>query len=194
VVTRPVTLLREGELLARDAARDALGLPREGRYALFSLSTFKGVSDTALGLIDAMRRHGFAVVWAQAPISVADMPLPDDVTPISVYPLARYLRAFDVFAGAAGYNTCCEVIQSAVPSLLVPNPMAADDQARRAELVSRYAPVVVCAGDTEAERHRAVSRLLDISRQPPARPTIPLNGAERAADEILALVQRRAAA
>jgi UDP:flavonoid glycosyltransferase YjiC (YdhE family) len=193
VTTQPVTLLRRDELPARDAARDALGLKRDGRYALFSLGSFQGVDDIAPGLIDEMRKHGFTVVWARAPISVADMLLPDDVISISVYPLVRYMRAFDVFVGAAGYNTCCEVIQTAVPSLLVPNPMAADDQARRADIASRYAPVVVFSGET-GERHSAVSRLLEFCRKPVDRPTIQLDGAERAADEILSLVREQAAA
>jgi predicted glycosyltransferase len=134
------------------------------------------------------------VVWARAPISVVDMQLPDDVMAISVYPLVRYMRAFDAFVGSAGYNTCCEVIQSAVPSLLVPNPVAADDQARRAEIASRYAPVIVLAGDTPGDRHAAVSRLLEFCAKPTARPTASLDGAERAADEIISLVAHQAAA
>jgi UDP:flavonoid glycosyltransferase YjiC (YdhE family) len=175
-------------------ARDALGLKRDGRYALFSLCNFKGASDMALGLIDEVRKLGFMVVWARAPISVVDMQLPDDVMAISVYPLVRYMRAFDAFVGSAGYNTCCEVIQSAVPSLLVPNPVAADDQARRAEIASRYAPVIVLAGDTPGDRHAAVSRLLEFCAKPTARPTASLDGAERAADEIISLVAHQAAA
>jgi hypothetical protein len=37
VIIPPVTLLKNDELLGRDEARDALGLQRDGRYALFSL-------------------------------------------------------------------------------------------------------------------------------------------------------------
>lgn len=193
VTTQPVTLLRHDELLARDVARDALGLKRDVRYALFSLCNFKGPNDMALGLIDEVRKLGFMVVWARAPISVVDIQLPDDVVSISVYPLVRYMRAFDVFVGSAGYNTCCEVVQSAVPSLLVPNPVAADDQARRAEITSRYAPVIVFDGDTQDDRHRAVSRLLECCGKPPDRPPVQLDGAEWAADEIISLVSQQAA-
>ena len=96
-----------------------------------------GGSSTSSSLAKAFGSRGFDVVWARAPITVDDIALPGNVTPISVYPLVRYLRAFDVFAGAAGYNTCCEVIQSGVPSLLVPNALVADDQARRAVLTFR---------------------------------------------------------
>jgi predicted glycosyltransferase len=160
---------------------------------LFSLGpgNLKDVSDIARGLIAEMRSQGFTVVWARAPISVRDVPLPDDVSSVSLYPLVRYMRAFDVFAGAAGYNTCCEVIQSGVPSLLVPNTQVADDQARRAEMVSRYAPAVVSACETGKEIREAVSRLLLEVDSPAGRPpAVDLDGGERAAEEILALVGR----
>jgi UDP:flavonoid glycosyltransferase YjiC (YdhE family) len=196
VTTPPVTLLRHNELLNRDEARKALGLSDDRRYALLSLGpgNLKDVSDIARGLIGEMRSYGFTVVWACAPISVRDLPLPDDVLAISLYPLVRCMRAFDVFAGAAGYNTCCEVIQAGVPSLLVPNTMVADDQAKRAELVSRYAPVVVSPCETAEERREAVSRLLAVTGASEGRSIIDLDGAERAADEILALVKGQAAA
>jgi UDP:flavonoid glycosyltransferase YjiC (YdhE family) len=190
VTTPPVTLLRTDELMNRDEARDALGLKRDGRYALFSLGpgNLKDVSDIARGLIAEVRSQGCTVVWARAPISVRDVPLPDEVLPVSLYPLVRYMRAFDVFAGAAGYNTCCEVIQSDVPSLLIPNTQVADDQARRAEIVSRYAPVVVSPCESAEERREAVSRLLEIDSVAGRRPAPDLDGAERAVEEILALV------
>ena len=37
VIIPPVTMLRHVELLSRDEARDAFGLSRDGRYALFSI-------------------------------------------------------------------------------------------------------------------------------------------------------------
>jgi UDP:flavonoid glycosyltransferase YjiC (YdhE family) len=196
VTTPPVTLLRQDELLGRVEARTALGLKQDGRYALFSLGpgNLKDVSRIARGLNEEMRRRGIAVAWVRAPISVRDMSLPDDVIPVTTYPLVRCMRAFDLFAGAAGYNTCGEVIQSGIPSLLVPNAMLADDQARRAEMVSRYAPVVVSSCETEEERREAVSRLLEMDAASARRPTADLDGAERAADEILSFIRQKAAA
>ena len=181
VTTPPVTLLKLHELLNRDEARDALGLKRGGRYALLSLGpgNLKDVSDIARGLIAEMRGHGVTVVWARAPISVRDVPLPDDVLPVSLFPLVRFMRAFDVFAGAAGYNTCCEVVQSGVPSLLVPNMQVVDDQARRAEIVSRYTPVVVSSCETHEERSEAVSHLLEIDSSSGRWPDVGLDGSDR---------------
>jgi UDP:flavonoid glycosyltransferase YjiC (YdhE family) len=190
VTTPPVTMLTRTELLPRAEARERLGLDRDGRYALLSLGpgNLKDVSDIARGLIEAMHDRGFTVVWARAPISVKDVPLPDNVVPISVYPLVLYMRAFDVFAGAAGYNTCCEVIQSGVPSILVPNTLVADDQARRAAIVARNAPAVVSPCETPTERRESVSRVLDMHLDPRPETAINLDGARSAADEILSLV------
>ena len=189
-------MLRNDELLDREAARDALGLKRDGRYALFSLGpgNLKDVSDIAGGLLEEVRDRGLAVVWARAPISVRDIDLPDDVETISVYPLSRYLHAFDVVLSAAGYNACCEIVQSGRPSLLVPNTQVADDQLRRAQLVSAHAPVVVSPCETADERADAVSRLLTLSENANDGPDIILDGAERAVDEILALVSQGTAA
>lgn len=196
VTTPPVTMLSQGELLNRDEARESLGLKHDGRYVLLSLGpgNLKDVGDIARGLIEVFRDRGFDIVWARAPISVRDIPLPENVIPLSVFPLVRYMRAFDAFAGAAGYNTCCEIIQSGVPSLLVPNTMVADDQVRRAEMTAGYAPVVVSPCETRDQRHEMVENLLALGKSPSQSRNPDLDGAGQAADEILALVTAKARA
>jgi len=194
ITTPPVTLLRDDELLGRQEAREALGLARDGRYALLSLGpgNLKEIGEIGLALIRELQSRGFEAAWARTPITVNDVPLPKDVVPVAAFPLVRYMRAFDVFAGAAGYNTCCEVLQSGIPSLLVPNQLVADDQARRAELLARCAPVVVSACETPAERAAALEALLAMASggfRGDERSRA-LDGAEHAATEILALAAR----
>lgn len=193
VTLPPVTLLNDDALLDRSAARESLGLNRDGRYALFSLGpgNLKDVSGIGRGLIDEIKKYDYTVVWARAPISAADPELPDGVVPIAAYPLARFMRAFDVFVGAAGYNTCCEVLQSGVPALFVPNTMVADDQTRRAEIMAQAAPAVVSPCETSTQRTHAVKRLLELQVDAKARLTFDLSGADHAADEILALINAR---
>lgn len=191
VTIPPVTLLPDDELLDRDTARDSLGLDRNGRYVLFSLGpgNLKDISGIGLGLIDEMKKHGYSILWTRTPISISDVPLPDSVIPVSVYPLVRYLRAFDLFVGAAGYNTCCEVLQSGVPSLFVPNTQVSDDQTRRAEMVAQAIPAVVSPCETPAQRVGAIERLVAFDGASQVRTlAIDLSGAEAAADEILALI------
>ena len=67
--------------------------------------------------------------------------------------------------------------------------MVADDQTRRAEMVAAAAPAVVSPCETPEERGRAVERLLGVvTPAQVAGQTFDLSGAERAADEILALI------
>lgn len=190
VTVPPVCLLEPDELLARNEARRALGLPLEGHWVLFSLGpgNLKEVGNIGVGLARAFEARGFRVAWARPPISVRDVALPEGVLPLSVCPLARYLRAFDAFVGAAGYNTCCEVVQAGIPSLLVPNEQLADDQTRRAHLVAEWERAVVSPCETADQQEEAVARLLRlIEVDEPSRSAIPVNGAELAAEEILGL-------
>lgn len=191
----PVCLLDDEELLDRAAAREALGLSATERYVLFSLGpgNLKDVAGIGHSLIHLFELAGMQVVWARAPISVKDVELPPGVKSISVYPLARYMRAFDAFVGAAGYNTCCEVVQAQIPSLLVPNTQLADDQARRATLVCQRAPGVVSACETDGERRESIGKLLGLMESGAEAKTnsLPVNGASVAADEIAALAWAR---
>jgi hypothetical protein len=191
VVVPPVCLLEDDELLDRPAARDGLGLAQHGRYVLFSLGpgNLKDVAGIGQDLIRLFEAAGFQAVWARAPISVRDVELPSGVVPVSVYPLARYLRAFDAVVGAAGYNTCYELVQSGVPALLVPNAQLVDDQVRRARIVAGVTPAVVSACETDYQRKIAVDELLGMLATAPLKSkVISMNGASLATEEIIALV------
>jgi len=190
----PVCVLEDDELLDRAAARDALKLPQDGRFVLFALGpgNLKDVAGIGHGLIRQFEVVGFKVVWVRAPISVRDVELPVGVMPLTVYPLARYLRAFDAFVGAAGYNTCCEIVQAGVPALLVPNAQLADDQVRRAHMVADVMAAVVSPCETDEERQEAVGKLLGMLKDVPVRrAAIPMNGAWLAAERIIALAESR---
>lgn len=188
----PVTLLTDAEFLPRADARRELGLPQAGRLALLSLGpgNLKDVCGVGHRLIRLIQAEGFDTVWACAPIAVRDVDVPPSVRPVSVYPLARCMRAFDVFVGAAGYNTCCEVAQMQIPSLIVPNALLADNQPARARLLAEYAPVVVSPCETDAEAMQAVGELCELARahKPRACP-VPMNGAELAAQAIAQLAR-----
>ena len=195
IMVPPVCLLGDEELLDRDSAREALDIPAKGNYVLFSLGpgNLKDVADIGHNLIRLFESAGMQMVWARAPISVRDVELPSGVKPISQYPLVRYMRAFDAFVGAAGYNTCCEVVQAQIPSLLVPNAQLADDQVRRAHLAAKVAPVVVSACQTEGERCESIEKLFGMIRSGTRQKTkqVPMNGASVAADAIAALALSR---
>lgn len=188
----PVTLLDDTELLGSKEAREVLGLSQTGRFALFSLGpgNLKDVSGVGHALICAFEQQGYKVVWACPPISVKDLPLPTSVMPLTMYPLVRTMKAFDVFVGAAGYNTCCEVVQAGIPTLLVPNTELADDQAKRAHMLAQYAPVVVDACLSSDALADALKRLVRLRSLAVQAESLQMHGAELAADSILKLSRR----
>lgn len=192
VVVPPVCLLREDEILDRAAARQALGLAADAREVLFSLGAgnLKDVSGVGAGLVREFEQAGFNVSWVVPSISTKAPELPPGVKPLEIYPLAKYLRAFDAFVGAAGYNTCCELVQAGVPSLLVPNDLVVDDQRQRALNTAKYVPCVVSSCDSEEARRAAVQALLLLADSP--KPVLPLamNGAALAAEAIVRLVRQ----
>jgi hypothetical protein len=76
----------------------------------------------------------------------------------------------------------------------VPNTQVSDDQARRAQMVAGRGRAVVSACETLEETVKAVARVLAISASSQPHDVVDLNGAEHAADEILALIGDEAAA
>lgn len=191
IVVPPVCLLESVELLSRDAARRELGIDLGTKAALFSMGpgNLKDVGAVGSVLANDFLSRDFEVYWAKPPISVKDPVLPAEVRPLTLYPLAKYLKAFDVFVGAAGYNTCCEVVQAGIPSLLVPNKLVVDDQQKRAELVSMFIPAVVSACESVDERRSAVDAVIALSGQS-CKPVL-LNGAALAGQAILESVNSR---
>lgn len=191
----PVCLLDEEEILNRNVAREELGLSLQGRYVLFSLGpgNLKDITDIGRNLIGLFESYGWRIVWTKPPITVRDVEFPSNIMPLTLYPLAKYMRAFDAFVGAAGYNTCCEVVQAQVPSLLVPNTELADDQARRAHMVARMAPVVVSACETQVECREAIDMLFERIAAGNERmmPSPPLNGASIVANALFDLASLR---
>ena len=192
ITVPPVTLLDDTELFERAEARRQLDLDTQGRYVLFSLGAgnLNDVGSIGHKLIQRLQFAGYSVVWACPPISVRDVELSPTVRTLAVYPLARYLQAFDCMVGAAGYNTCCEVVQAQIPCLLVPNLQTnADDQARRAQIVAEHAPAVVSSCETADEMDAAVRSLLQMAEtHQPAACTLDMSGASQAAEAILSLV------
>lgn len=134
----PVTLLDEEDLLPRDEARRELGLDPEAPALLISLGA-GNINDLAsdLGAFTSAAADlpgEWLTVVARPSIARQDADLPEHVTPVSVYPLSRYLRAFDAAVVAAGYNSFHEMVMAGVPAAYVPNlATTTDDQLARAE-------------------------------------------------------------
>ncbi len=131
----PVTLLDAEELDSRERARQELGPPPDGQWALVSLGA-GNINDTSSDMATAiavLREMGVGVCVTRPEIANRET-TDDDVHVVREYPLARRYAAFDLVISASGYNSFQELLRMGVPSLFVPNQATSlDDQAARAQ-------------------------------------------------------------
>jgi len=132
----PVTLLDDTELLAREQAAAELGIDADRPAALVTLGVgaLKDVESDVGRVVRALTGlPGMQVVVTRPAIATRDAGVPDGVVGVSVYPIARHLRAFDLAVAAAGYNSFHELVGSGVPTAFVANRSTGrDDQPARA--------------------------------------------------------------
>jgi UDP:flavonoid glycosyltransferase YjiC (YdhE family) len=164
VAVRPITLLDRADLMDRGEARAALAITPEEKAVLVTLGA-GNVNDLTSDLdvvADVVReRPGWRAYATQAPIARSVGATRDDVTTISVYPLARYLAAFDLAVVACGYNSYHESIMVGLPTIYVPKAKALDDQRARARYAADAGVGVAVDHVGPQEIDKAMDRLLD---------------------------------
>jgi UDP:flavonoid glycosyltransferase YjiC (YdhE family) len=133
----PVTLLDPDELVSRAEAAAELGTDPDRPTVLVSLGAgnINDLDSDSGRLVAALAAApGLQVVVTTPAIANRAPSVPDGVRAVSVYPISRYLRAFDASVAAAGYNSFHEMAQNLVPTAYVPNASTAmDDQVGRAQ-------------------------------------------------------------
>jgi UDP:flavonoid glycosyltransferase YjiC (YdhE family) len=136
----PVTYIEPTEVLDREQAAQELGLDPALSTVLVTLGA-GNINDLASGLRTVI---GFLSDCANIQIAVThsmiatqQAGLDTHIHRVSVYPLSRYLRAFDFAVAAAGYNSYHELLAGAVPTMFVPNmETRTDDQLARARFAA----------------------------------------------------------
>lgn len=196
----PITVLNNNELLTRSQARSELGMAEEMNYVLVTLGAgnINDVSDIQSEFVDAVHDLGpqWRAVVTRATISNSASNGDSRAIELSVFPLARYARAFDFAVSAAGYNSYHEWINAGLPTIWVPNhETMTDDQAAR----SRFAEDVkigvdLAAPDREQIRNTVIGMSNFETRALMSRRALEMNidnGARGAADAIVTLLARR---
>lgn len=197
VRVRPITLLDPDDLLDRDQARAELGIDPDAKAVLVTLGAgnYNDLTSDLDVVADAFkRRDGWRVYGTQAAIARQGIAR-RDITTLSVYPLARYLAAFDMAVVAAGYNSYHETIMAGLPTIFVPKAKGVDDQHARAHFAAE-AGVGLAVDVVERDQlEDAIGSLLDprhavrIREQCAAR--YPGNGADEAVKLIEDVVSSR---
>jgi hypothetical protein len=136
----PIRMLDRGEMLTRQAAREALGLKMDEPAALLlpgsgnNFDVVRTFRDVAEALRGDMSARPVQVVLGEWMISNEKLGLPVAGIRLSDYPFSRFLNAFDVSVAMAGYNTFHENVFAGLPTLFLSNENPKhDDQGLRAE-------------------------------------------------------------
>ncbi|HUG08102.1 MAG TPA: glycosyltransferase [Acidimicrobiia bacterium] len=161
----PVSLLEVVPLLDREGAAAELGLDPDLPALLFALGPGQPADPfdaRKVALHEALEHDAWQVGVVSSPLAPADAATaPNGVQLRGVYPLLRYLGAFDAAVSAAGYNSVHELIPAGVPSLLVPKSASrTDDQfARAAFLADRRLAMMAPDDNLALVRERTIALL-----------------------------------
>lgn len=151
----PVSMLERVPMVSRAEAASALGLDPDRPTILVTLGTGRlgDVLEPGRVVLETVTAGSdWQVCLTKPAIAEEGLPIPDPERVIeltNVYPLVRYLNAFDAAVSASGYNAVHELLPAAIPTLFVPSPRSVtDDQAARA----RWAADQGCALVADADR------------------------------------------
>lgn len=160
-----VRFVDDDEMLNRTDARTALQIDPDVTAVLVHLGA-GNINDTShtLGrLVSRLANEGHTAVYVTRSIIANDAGATyENVHGLSVYPLAKYLPAFDYAFAASGYNSFHEMLAAGVPCGWVANTdTATDDQAARARYAAHVGIGVDVTGETPEQIDAAVTRLSD---------------------------------
>jgi UDP:flavonoid glycosyltransferase YjiC (YdhE family) len=197
VLTDPIRLIDDDEQLSREEARLRLNLAPDRPAALVQLGpgARRDLTFALKQVFTALQSHPeIQIVNLTTPINRNLACFSDHVTDVTIYPIARFLRAFDFAVSAAGYNSFHELVAARIPTIfLVSMTPELDDQEGRAA----FAETAGAGYALKAENLSALPGLLERMADPARRALMQencgrlsaSNGAQQAADLIAELAQ-----
>jgi UDP-N-acetylglucosamine--N-acetylmuramyl-(pentapeptide) pyrophosphoryl-undecaprenol N-acetylglucosamine transferase len=137
----PIVLLDEDDLLPRNAARNRLNLPQEGRvvYVQLGAGRINEIDSEIRITVEALLKHDdVTVVLGESMLGERiDINL-DRVVLLRDYPNSMYFNAFDATVQAGGYNSFHETRRFGLPALFYPNMQTGmDDQLARCKVAEQ---------------------------------------------------------
>ena len=165
VWTGPMVSYERSEMLTKEAARSALGLPQNGFIGLitFGGGGEKEIPAARMQIQKALQKINDNSLWVEAvgPLSRENATAPWRLLR-EAQPLMLYLNAFDGAISASGYNTVQELQSAHLPAILWPFARLLDDQTARAQQL-KCANRAWCLG--EGAHENRVDELADALRE-----------------------------
>jgi UDP:flavonoid glycosyltransferase YjiC (YdhE family) len=191
-VTDPIRLIDDHEQLSREEARDQLGLALDRLAVLVQLGPGNGrsVAIASQRVFSALQQDASVdVVSLSTPITRDPIRQHPDVRDITVYPIGRFLQAFDFAISAAGYNSFHELLTSGVPTIfLVSMRPELDDQEARASFAEAMGAGYFLSSSNLQSLPSVVQQMMKPDRRAAIRDNCSrlsaANGARQAADLI----------
>jgi hypothetical protein len=158
----PVTFLDESELLDAVAARAELGLDdRPTALLQLGAGNINDIASPVARICRYLADHDFQLVLAESTIATTPMPRIAGAKVVKIYPVSRYLRAFNLTVSAAGYNSFHEQIAFGIPTLFLPNTATKlDDQVGRARFAAATGVALSVENPDSTELDEALAQLV----------------------------------
>jgi hypothetical protein len=170
-IVDPIRLLDRQEQLPKDVARAELGLAPNATTILLQLGggnnfDIRLTRDLALRYLRGRKDVQVALIGWKISSTPPPQNLPDNVVLVSIFPIARYLNAFDATVSAVGYNSFHEALDAGLPAIYVPNENPAqDDQLARASFAARHGAALVARRDNPESLIAALEAILDPAKR-----------------------------
>ncbi|MFK0085280.1 hypothetical protein [Glutamicibacter sp. NPDC090743] len=163
----PIVVMDESELLTRAEARKELGIGLDANAMLITLGAgnINKIDDDVAEIIQEVRalKVPWEILMTSPLISNSDHHK-SDVRSLSIYPLAKYAKAFDFVVSATGYNSYHEWLAYKVPTLWIPNlKTITDDQISRAMFAHDHGLGFAVAPESNMGISEAIKKLADRS-------------------------------
>ncbi|WP_129662642.1 glycosyltransferase family protein [Phytoactinopolyspora endophytica] len=196
----PINLVDRDEMLARDDARRELGLPVKGPAILLNLSA--DTTDELVRLITrvrdqvARRLEGVTLFAPEHVLHADRLPTIEGLVMRPIYPVARFMHAFDAAVSTTGYNTFHEIVLAGTPCIFMARETGSlDDQALRARTASLGGFGLhvedIWSPDFEGALDALLTPTLATRMRTSASVAHPGNGAAEAARVVSAIATRR---
>lgn len=174
----PISLAEHVVPLSRADAAAELGLDPSRPTALLTLSSgvLNDVATPGTAALNALLEHpDWQVAVTRTALTRSGVPISDPARCVElngVYPLVRYLAAFDAAVAAGGYNSVHELLYAGIPTLFVPNSSSGtDDQPARTRWLAQQG-LALFADETQLDEVRSQAvRLHDGARRAELRAT-----------------------